>query len=120
MQTPYTLHCIAWQAGGSLFQDVRVAACASGMLSAAEMLMDELDETSRHALALSIGGKAIGCARLTPQGHIDRIAVMPHEQRAQIKAALIEILSDYAQQIGLTPTISADSKHEVYLSRLSA
>lgn len=28
MQTSFMLHCIAWQAGGALFLDVRVAACA--------------------------------------------------------------------------------------------
>lgn len=108
MQAQFTLHCIAWQAGGSLFQDVRVAACASGLLNSAEIGVDELDEISRHALALTKGGRAIGCARITPAGHIERIAVMPHEQRAQIETALIELLSDYGHQTGLTPIIIAE------------
>lgn len=98
---PFTLHCIAWDDGAPLFQDVRVAACASGLLSHTEIGVDELDEACQHALALSKGGRAIGCARLTPQGRIERIAVMPHEHRLQIKKALIETLSDYARQIGL-------------------
>lgn len=116
MQISFTLHCIAWQEGGSLFQDVRVAACASGLLSNTEMGIDALDETSRHALALTKGGRAIGCARLTPTGRIERIAVMQHEQRAQIEIALIELLSDYAHQTGLTPIIIADSKREAHSS----
>ncbi len=101
MQNPFTLHCIAWQAGASVLQDVRVAACASGLLNAEEMGSDAQDEISRHALALSKGGRAIGCARLTPDGRIERIAVMPHERREQIEAALIETLSEYASHIGL-------------------
>ncbi len=106
MQNPFTLHCIAWQAGASVLQDVRVAACASGVLAAEEMGSDAQDEISRHALALSKGGRAIGCARLTPQGRIERIAVMPHELREQVKKALVEVLSDYAHQVGTTPVIT--------------
>jgi len=110
MNTPFTLHCIAWQSGAALLQDVRVAACASGLLDADEIGSDDLDESSRHALALSKGGRAIGCARLTPQGRIERIAVMPHDLRIQIEAALIEMLSDYARQTGLTPVSIAAAK----------
>jgi GNAT superfamily N-acetyltransferase len=103
MATSFTLHCIEWQAGAALFQDVRVAACACGLLDAAEMGADDTDEISRHALALGQDGRAIGCARLTPAGCIDRIAVMPHERRDQVESALIEALSDYAKQSGAAP-----------------
>jgi N-acetylglutamate synthase-like GNAT family acetyltransferase len=101
MQNSFTLHCIPWVAGASLLQDIRVAACASGLLSHEEMGVDDLDQSCHHALALSKGGRAIGCARITPQGRIERIAVMPHEQREQIKTALVEALNDYARQASL-------------------
>jgi len=91
MSTSFTFHCIEWQAGADLFRDVRIAACASGLLDATEMGADDMDEISRHALALTKGGRAIGCARLTPAGRIERIAVMPHEQRDQVENALIEV-----------------------------
>ncbi|TAJ76611.1 MAG: GNAT family N-acetyltransferase [Gallionellaceae bacterium] len=105
MPTSFTLHCIEWRAGEPLFQDVRIAACASGLLDAAEMGADDTDEISRHALALTKGGRAIGCARLTPAGRIDRIAVMPHERRDQIESGLIEVLRDHAKQTGVEPVI---------------
>lgn len=105
MQNSFTLHCIAWQAGAALFQDVRVAACANGLLSPEEIATDELDEICRHALAVTKGGRAVGCARITPAGRIERIAVLPHEQRSMIEMALLEALSDYAAQAGLTPIV---------------
>ncbi len=101
MQSVVTLHCIAWSDAATLLQDVRVAVCAIGLLSAEEMPADDVDPLSRHALAVTKGGRAIGCARITPQGCIERIAVMPHEQREQVIAALIGELKDYARHAGL-------------------
>ena len=98
MDNQYTLHCIAWQAGAPLLLEIRLAACEIGLLSMDELLSDETDDRSRHALALSKTGRAIGCARLTPQGNIERLAVLPHERRAQIEAAIIEVLNDYARE----------------------
>lgn len=101
MHMAITLHCIAWESGATLLQDVRVATCACGLLSAEEMPVDEVDPLSRHALAVTRGGRAIGCARITPQGCIERIAVMPHEQREQVIAALIGELKEYARHAGM-------------------
>lgn len=109
MQTTFTLHSIAWEAGASLLLDVRVAACASGLLSPQEIGSDELDEKCRHALVLSKGGRAIGCARITPEGRIERVAVMPHEQRDRIVVALIDTLKDYASHAGLVNVQISDS-----------
>jgi hypothetical protein len=98
MDNQFTLHCIAWQAGAPLLLEIRVAACEIGLLSLDEVMPDEMDERSRHALVLSKTGRGIGCARLTPQGNIVRMAVLPHEQRSQIEAAMIEALNDYARE----------------------
>ena len=98
MDNQFTLHCIAWQAGAPLLLETRVAACEIGLLKLDEALPDEQDECSRHALVLSKEGRAIGCARITPEGNIARVVVLPHEQRSQIKAAMIEALNDYARE----------------------
>jgi GNAT superfamily N-acetyltransferase len=92
------MHCIAWQAGAPLLQEVRAAACEIGLLNPIDVLPDELDMQSRHALALGTNGRGIGCARITPKGRIERVAVLPHEHRAQIEAALIEALNEYAHE----------------------
>ncbi len=100
MNNIFTVHCIAWQAGATLLQDVRVAASEMGLMDKSEALADKLDEQCRHALALSTSGKAIGCARITQGGHVDRMAVLQHGQRVQIETALIEVLKDYTYQLG--------------------
>jgi adenylosuccinate synthase len=74
MRNPFTMHCIAWQAGAPLLQEVRAEACETGLLNQSEAIPDEVDERSRHALALGTNGRGIGCARITPEGRIERIA----------------------------------------------
>lgn len=103
MQNAFTVHCIPWKAGAPLLQEIRVAASEMGLMGKGDALTDNLDNQYRHALALSKNGRALGCARLTPNGHIDRIVALPLEQRAQIETALKEVLNDYAQQLRIAP-----------------
>jgi hypothetical protein len=49
-------------------------------------------------LALGTNGWGLGCARITPEGRIERMAVLPHECRTQIEKALIEILNTYFRE----------------------
>ena len=98
MNNPYTIHCIAWQAGAPLLQAFRAAASDIGLMDKSEAQNDKLDEQCRHSVALTKSGNAIGCARLTPDGRIERMVVLPHEHRVQIEAALTEALGDYAKQ----------------------
>lgn len=96
MQNAFTVHCIPWQAGAPLLQDIRMAASKTGLMNQANAHADKLDEQCRHALALNKSGNAIGCARITQDGRIERMVVLPHEQRALVEAALIEVLNDYS------------------------
>jgi hypothetical protein len=112
MKTPFTLHCIAWQAGAPLLLEVRSDAYQIGLLDAIEILPDAMDLQSRHALALGVNGRCIGCARMTPDGSIDRMAVLPHEQQEQIEAALIEELNSYAVENDRQVAVHAKSQHQ--------
>ena len=103
MQNAFTVHCIPWKAAAPLLQEIRVAASEMGLMGKGDALTDNLDYQYRHALALSKNGRAVGCARLTPNGHIDRIVALSVEQRSQIEAAMTEILNDYAQQLLIAP-----------------
>lgn len=86
----YTLHCISWQEGSPLLMEVRQAACRLGLLDASEVLPDDLDEQCRHALALSHSGHAVGCVRITEDGKIQRMAVLPESHREQLEKLLLE------------------------------
>jgi GNAT superfamily N-acetyltransferase len=120
MHNPFTMHCIAWQFGAPLLQEIRAEACEIGLLIHSEMLPDDIDVQSRHALALGTNGRGIGCARITPEGRIERMAVLPHAHRAQIEAALIEVLNDYAHENKRTRTTAAKTKRTVQSNRQSA
>ncbi len=98
MNNPFTVHCIPWQAGAPLLQNVRVTASEMGLTEKSGALADKLDDLCRHALALSANGRPIGCARITPDNCIERVLVLPHERRTQIEAAMSEALHDYAKQ----------------------
>lgn len=98
MRNAFTVHCVPWEACAPILNEVRVAASQMRAISHLEALADEQDEWARHAIAINTKGQAIGCARVMPDGRIERIAVLPHEHQVQIKAAMIEILKDYSQQ----------------------
>ncbi|GEM_PF-3364104 len=100
MLNKFTVHCINWNAGAELLNEVRVAAQPPELFGVIENVADNLDQSSRHALAITDSGKIIGCARITSDWLIDRIVVLQQEGRSQIEAALVEILCDYACQMG--------------------
>jgi len=117
MNNPFTVHCIPWQAGAPLLQDVRVTASEMGLVEKSGALADKLDDQCRHALALNASGRAIGCARITPDGDIERVVVLPHEHLTQIEAAMIEALNDYALQTGSRHAADRRSKRTTPSSR---
>lgn len=56
-------------------------------------LTDELDpndSSHRHFLAYDSSGRAIGCARLTADGQIGRMAVLQSQRRQGVGAALLD------------------------------
>jgi len=110
LNTPFPIHCIAWQAGAPLLREMREAAGRLGLLTSNEVRDDELDEVSRHAFVISKRGQGIGYARMTPAGRIERMVVLLHENSTQIEAALIEVLQSYAKQIGLGKETVMDLK----------
>jgi predicted GNAT family N-acyltransferase len=63
----------------------------------AELEWDGLDESCRHALALSHQGDAIGCGRMLANGHIGRIAVLPQWRKKKVGTAIMEALLEYAR-----------------------
>ncbi len=63
---------------------------------------DEHDATATHWLATLADGTPIGCARLLPDGHIGRMAVLPAWRRQGIGRALLDAALMRAQARGDT------------------
>jgi len=65
-----------------------------------ELELDELDPRSRHVLARDRDGRAIGTARLTPEGRIGRMAVLREWRGSGVGSALLHALLRLAREDG--------------------
>jgi len=68
---------------------------------AAGVELDELDKDCVHAVAYDDAGKAIGTARMHPDGQIGRMAVVKEWRRRGVGGALLESLINEARKRGL-------------------
>lgn len=97
MSNSFTVSMVTWHDGGPLLKSVREAVFIKEQGIAPELEWDNLDETCRHALALSHSGDAIGCGRMLADGHIGRIAVLPKWRKLKVGTAIMEAFLDYAR-----------------------
>jgi predicted GNAT family N-acyltransferase len=97
MSNPFTIHLVTWHDGEPLLRAIREAVFMREQGVTAELEWDGLDETCHHALALSATGDAIGCGRITPDGHIGRMAVLSEWRGKKVGSAILEVLLDYAR-----------------------
>lgn len=97
MSNPFTVHLISWHDGEPLLRAIREKVFIQEQHVPAELEWDSLDASCHHALALSASGDAIGCGRITPDGHIGRVAVLPEWRGKRIGTAILELLVDYAR-----------------------
>ena len=97
MSNPFTVHLISWHDGEPLLRVIREKVFISEQNVPAELEWDGLDDSCHHALALSANGEAVGCGRITPDGHIGRVAVLPEWRGKRIGSGILEVLVDYAR-----------------------
>jgi predicted GNAT family N-acyltransferase len=97
MSNPFTVHLVSWHDGEPLLRAIREKVFILEQRVPAELEWDGLDESCHHALALTANGDAIGCGRITQQGHIGRVAVLPEWRGKRIGTAILELLVDYAR-----------------------
>jgi len=97
MSNPFTVHLVSWHDGEPLLRAIREKVFILEQRVPAELEWDGLDERCHHALALTANGDAIGCGRITPEGHIGRVAVLPEWRGKRIGTAILELLVDYAR-----------------------
>ncbi|BCK87319.1 acetyltransferase [Sideroxyarcus emersonii] len=100
MSAPFTVSLVCWHDGEPLLRAIREAVFIREQNVPAELEWDGLDDTCRHALALSLNGDAIGCGRMQPNGHIGRVAVLPQWRKQKVGTAIIEALLDEARSRG--------------------
>ena len=78
---------------------------------------DEFDTVSRHFLAW-VDGDPVGCARLLPDGHLGRMAVLPGWRGRGVGRALLEAALAAARRAGYaTVTLSAQTHAAGFYAR---
>jgi predicted GNAT family N-acyltransferase len=94
------IEVMSWDKAERLAAPIRFAIFVE-QPDAAGFELDELDKDCVHAIAYDDAGKAIGTARLMPDGHIGRMAVVKDWRRRGVGGELLAALVGEARQRGL-------------------
>ena len=102
MSATFTISVLAWEKALPLARPVREEVFVAEQKVPLELEWDEWDERSDHAVARDASGRAIGTARLLPDGRIGRMAVLREWRRRGVGAALMEGLLQKAREQSLS------------------
>lgn len=96
----FTIHLTDWAHEQARLSQLRrsVFIDEQGVPEALEWDAD--DAGSLHFLVVDQAGQAIACARLLPDGHLGRMAVLPAWRRRGVGRALLAAVLDTAQSRG--------------------
>jgi len=95
----FRIELLDWERARGKAAAIRFAVFVEEQGVPAEIEMDELDAPSLHALAFH-GGEAVGTARLLPDGHIGRMAVLKAWRSRGIGSLLLHELIEAARRRG--------------------
>jgi predicted GNAT family N-acyltransferase len=90
----------AWREYEASLRRVRHAVFVVEQAVPVDLEWDEHDATSLHALAVDVDDAPIGCARLLPDAHIGRVAVLAPWRRHGVGSALLCAMLDAARARG--------------------
>lgn len=101
MSEPY-IRAAHWTRDGAQLRAVRESVFVREQNVPLDLEWDGMDETCIHCLALTADATAIGTARLLPDGHIGRMAVLPTWRRRGVGSAMLRWLMGRARSDGFT------------------
>lgn len=96
----FTIRETDWAHDSTRLSAVRRAVFINEQYVPEALEWDEYDAVSLHLLATSDDGTPIGCARLLPDGHIGRMAVLPAWRGQGVGSALLETVLAAARRAG--------------------
>lgn len=100
MSDEFAVSVTTWSADAPALQLVRRAVFIDEQRVPENLEWDDVDPRCEHALARDSGGAPIGCARLLPDGHIGRVAVLAPWRGRGVGDALLECLVARARMRG--------------------
>jgi predicted GNAT family N-acyltransferase len=96
----YVVRITDWMADAPALQHVRRTVFIDEQRVPENLEWDDLDPQCIHALAQDAAGAPIGCARLLPDGHIGRVAVLAQWRGRGAGDALLDALIAQARSRG--------------------
>lgn len=100
-----SIRIVSWQDEAPVLRLIRETVFILEQHVPEELEWDAFDDVSVHVLALSPDGKPIGTARLLPDGHIGRMAVLKEWRRMGFGSAMLQRLLDEAHIRGIKKVI---------------
>lgn len=109
---------IDWEPGQAELLAIRYAVFVEEQGVPKELERDGHDQVSLHLIARTADGAAIGTARMLPDGHIGRMAVLPTWRRHGVGSALLTALIRIAGDRGIRgPFLNAQCEAESFYRR---
>lgn len=110
-QPPFTIRNADWDNDRLALKHVRRVVFMAEQGVPEELEWDEWDATSRHFLAEDDQGHPLGTARLLPDGHIGRMAVLQFWRRRGVGTALMRRVLATARDAGFAAVELAAQTH---------
>lgn len=101
MCNPYRICVVSWQDKAVALRDIRTAVFIYEQQVPEDLEWDEFDPVSLHVLALNPNDQPIGTARLLPDGHIGRMAVLKEWRGKGIGSAMLQRILEESSHRGM-------------------
>lgn len=98
MHSTGTIRIVSWNHEAPALRAIRTTVFIQEQQVPEALEWDEFDAISVHALALDAAGQPVGTARLLPDGHIGRMAVLKPWRGQGFGAALLQVLLEELRQ----------------------
>ncbi len=105
MTARFTVELLEWRDARAFARPVRERVFVTEQKVPRELEWDDRDAGSLHAVAFDGERRAIGTARLLPDGHIGRMAVLPEWRRRGVGSALARELVRRAGDMGFAEVV---------------
>ena len=92
MQHSHRIRIVNWEDEASALRMIRTAVFIHEQRVPEDLEWDQFDAVSVHVLALNNAGQPVGTARLLPDGHIGRMAVLKEWRGQGLGSALLTTL----------------------------